>query len=172
MNLQALTAAAVRFFALYLVLGSIDTAAELAMTAALPKEISGGGLLSALAIQLVVSLVAAGFLLARTHVVTGWILRGQASGQEEVAVTAGVLATLAFSLAGLIFLVSGLETLLNQIADWLFSSYLGQHPVARGLGRERMARMVSSAVQVIAGIWLLFQTRKSRKVSGAAGEGR
>jgi len=171
MNLPALTAAAVRFFALYLVLGSIDTAAELAMTVALPKELSGGGLLSVLVIQLGVSLVVAGFLLARTHVVTGWILRGQASGNEEVAVSAGVLATLAFSLAGLIFLVTGLATLLNQIAGWLVSSYLVQHPVVRGQGSERMARMVGSSVQVIAGIWLLLRTRESRKLPGEAAEG-
>jgi hypothetical protein len=172
MNLHALTAAAVRFFALYLVLGSIDTAAELAISGALPKEISGGGLLPILALQLVVSLAVAWFLLARTHVVTGWILRGQTAGKEEVAFTTGVLATLAFSLAGLIFLVSGLETLLTQLAGWLFSSYLRQHPLPHGLEREQLVRMISSSVKVVAGIWLLLQARKPRKLPEAAAQGR
>jgi hypothetical protein len=167
MKLQALTAAAVRFFALYLVLGSIETAAEIAISIGLPKELSGGILLYVLAIQLVVSLAVAGFLLARTPVVTGWILRGPASGEEEVAFPTGALATLAFSLAGLIFLIAGLQTLLTQIAAQLFSSYLGQHPLPRGLGREQLARMVGSSVEVVAGIWLLLRARKARKPPGA-----
>jgi uncharacterized membrane protein len=126
-------------------------------------------LLYVLALQLVISLVVAWFLLARTQVVTSWILRGPASGEEEAAFTTGDLSMLAFFVAGLIFLISGLETLLLQISGWFFSSILQHHAVpTHGQAAERLARMSGSVVQVIAGIWLLLRARKPGKVPGAA----
>jgi hypothetical protein len=167
MKIQTLTAAAVRFFALYLLLSTINSAAELAVSFGLPKELLGGGLLYIMALQLVISLVVVWFLLARTQVVTGWILRGPASGEEEVAFTAGDLSRLAFFVAGLIFLISGLETLFLQLSSWFFSSIF-QHPGVplHGQAGERLARMSASMVQVIAGIWLLLRARKPGKVPG------
>jgi hypothetical protein len=168
MKIQTLTAAAVRFFALYLLLSAINLAAELAITFRLPEEVRGGGVLYILALQLVISLVVVWFLLARTQVVTGWILRGPASGETEAAFTTGDLSMLAFSVAGLIFLISGLETLSFQLSGWFFSSIF-QHPGVpiHGQAVERLARMSSSVVQVIAGIWLLLRARKPGKLSGA-----
>jgi hypothetical protein len=43
------------------------------------------------------------------------VLHGQASGDEQVAFTGRDLTLAAFSLAGLIFLVSGLETVFTQV---------------------------------------------------------
>jgi hypothetical protein len=169
MKIQTLTAAAVRFLALYLLLSAINAAAELAVSFGLPKEILGGGMLYVMAVQLVISLVVVWFLLARTQVVTGWILRGPASGEEEAAFTTGDLSRLAFFVAGLIFLISGLETLFVQLSGWFFWSIF-HHPGVplRGQAGERLARMSSSVVQVIAGLWLLLQARKPGKVPGAA----
>jgi hypothetical protein len=72
MDLRALTAAAVRFFALYTLLSCVDTLAEIAEALALPKELSSGTLPYFLATQLVVLLLASWFLLTRTQLVTGW----------------------------------------------------------------------------------------------------
>jgi hypothetical protein len=169
MKIQTLTAAAVRFFALYLLLSAINTAADLAVSFGLPQELRAGGLLYIMALQLVISLVVVWFLLARTQVVTSWILRGPASGEEEAAFTTGDLSMLAFFIAGLIFLISGLETLLVQISGWFFSSIFQHHAVpAHGQAAERLARMSGYVVQVIAGIWLLLRARKPGKVPGAA----
>ncbi len=169
MKIQTLTAAAVRFFALYLLLSAINAAADFAVSFGLPKELRGGGLLYIMALQLVISLVVVWFLLARTEVVTGWILRGPAAGEEEAAFTTGDLSMLAFFVAGLIFLISGLETLVLQLSSWFLSSIF-QHPGVplHGQAAERLARMSSSLVQVIAGIWLLLRARKPGKVPGAA----
>jgi hypothetical protein len=146
MKIQTLTAAAVRFFALYLLLSAINLAADLAITFRLPEELRGSG----------------------TQVVTGWILRGPASGETEAAFTTGDLSMLAYFIAGLIFLISGLETLSLQLSGWFFSSIF-QHPGVpiHGQAGERLARMSGSVVQVIAGIWLLLRARKPGKVSGA-----
>ncbi|HEV7517564.1 MAG TPA: hypothetical protein VGR07_14790 [Thermoanaerobaculia bacterium] len=169
MKIQTLTAAAVRFFALYLLLSAINEAADLAVSFSLPKELRAGGMLYILALQLVISLVVVWFLLARTQVVTGWILRGPAAGEEEAAFTTGDLSMLAFFVAGLIFLISGLETLLVQLSGWFFSSIFQHHAVSiHGQVGERLARMSGSVVQVIAGIWLLLRARKPGKVPGAA----
>jgi hypothetical protein len=169
MKIQTLTAAAVRFFALYLLLSAINAASDLAVSFALPEELRGGSMLYILAFQLVISLVVVWFLLARTQVVTGWILRGPASGEEEAVFTTGDLSMLAFFVAGLIFLISGLETLLLQLSGWFFSSIF-QHPGVpiHGQAAERLARMSGSVVQVVAGIWLLLRARKPGKVPGAA----
>jgi hypothetical protein len=169
MKIQTLTAAAVRFFALYLLLSAINTAADLAVSFGLPQELRAGGLLYIMALQLVISLVVVWFLLARTQLVTSWILRGPASGEEEAAFTTGDLSMLAFFIAGLIFLISGLETLLVQISGWFLSSIFQHHAVpTHGQAAERLARMSGSVVQVIAGIWLLLRARKPGKVPGAA----
>jgi hypothetical protein len=168
MKIQTLTAAAVRFFALYLLLSAINTAADLAVSFGLPQELRAGGLLYIMALQLVISLVVVWFLLARTQLVTSWILRGPASGEEEAAFTTGDLSMLAFFIAGLIFLISGLETLLVQISGWFFSSIFQHHAVpTHGQAAERLARMSGSVVQVIAGTWLLLRARKPGKVPGA-----
>jgi hypothetical protein len=169
MKIQTLTAAAVRLFALYLLLSAINTAADLAVSFGLPQELRAGGLLYIMALQLVISLVVVWFLLARTQLVTSWILRGPASGEEEAAFTTGDLSMLAFFIAGLVFLISGLETLLVQISGWFFSSIFQHHAVpTHGQAAERLARMSGSVVQVIAGIWLLLRARKPGKVPGAA----
>jgi len=168
MKIQTLTAAAVRFFALYLLLSAVNLAAELAITSRLPQELRGNGVLYILALQLVISLAVVWFLLARTPVVTGWILRGAGSGEEEAAFTAGDLSRLAFSVAGLVFLISGLEALSLQLSGWFLSSLL-QHPGVPRHGQEveRLARMSSSVVQLIAGVWLLLRARKRGNGSGA-----
>ena len=168
MRIQTLTTAAVRFFALYLLLSTINLAAELASAVGLPEELRGKGVLYTLALQLVISLVVAWFLLARTRVVNGWILRGTESDETEAAFTAGDLSRLALFVAGLIFLISGLETLSLQLSGWFFSSIL-QHPGApiHSPTAERLARMSSTLVQVIAGLWLLLRARTRGKVSGA-----
>ncbi len=169
MKIQTLTAAAVRFFALYLLLSAINLASELAVSFGLPEELRGGGMLYILSLELVISLVVVWFLLARTEVVTGWILRSPASGEEEAAFTTGDLSMLAFFVAGLIFLISGLETLLLQLSGWFFASIF-HHPGVpiRGQEGERLARLSGSVVEVIAGIWLLLRARKPGKVSEAA----
>jgi len=169
MKIQTLTAAAVRFFALYLLLSAINEAADLAVSFGLPQELRGGGLPYVLALQLVISLVVVWFLLARTQVVTGWILRGPAFGEEAAAFTTGDLTLLAFFVAGLIFLISGLETLLLQLSGWFFFSIFQHRAVpTHGQAAERLARMSGSVVQVIAGLWLLLRARKPGKVPGAA----
>jgi len=170
MKIQTLTAAAVRFFALYLLLSAINTAADLAVWFGLPKELSGGGTLYVMAAELVVSLFVVWFLLARTQVVTGWILRGQAFGEEEAAFTTGDLSMLAFFVAGLAFLVSGVETLVLQISGWFFSAIFQHRAVpTHGQAAERLARMSGSVVKVIAGSWLLVRARKPRNVPEATG---
>ena len=156
MDLRALTATAVRFFGLYILLGSIETAAEIGESLALPKELSGGGLIPVLAINLAVSLFAAWLLLARTRTVTGWVLRGQASGDETAAVTGRDLTLIAFALAGLIFLVSGLENIANQIFGW----YFAPHRLPTGLGPQ-LGRMGGSLVKIVAGVWLLLRSRRN-----------
>jgi hypothetical protein len=122
-----------------------------------------------LGLQLVISLAVVWFLLARTPVVTGWILRGVASDEKEAAFTTGALSRLALFVAGLIFLISGLETLSLQLSGWLFSSLL-RHPGVpiHSPAAERLARMSSSVVRVIAGLWLLLRARKAGRVSEAA----
>jgi hypothetical protein len=167
MKIQTLTAAAVRFFALYLLLSAINLAAELAVTFGLPAEFRGGGILYTYALQLVISLIIVWFLLARTEVVTGWILRGPASGDGEAAFTTGDLSMLAFFVAGLVFLISGLETLLLFLSGWFFT-WIFQHPGVpiHGQRAEQLARMSGSVVQVIAGIWLLLRSRKSGSIAG------
>lgn len=167
MKIQTLTAAAVRFFALYLLLSAINLATELTLTVGLPEDLRGKGVLYALSLQLVISLLVVWFLLARTGVVTGWILRGVAPSEEEAAFTTSDLSRLAFFVAGLIFLVSGLESLSLQLSGWFFSSIL-QHPGVpiHSPAADRLARMSSSVVQVIAGLWLLLRARKAGKVSG------
>lgn len=155
MDLRALTAAAVRFFGLYLLLGCIETAAEIGESLALPKELSGGGLLHVLAINLAVSLLAAWLLLARTRTVTGWVLHGQASGDERVAVTGRDLTLIAFALAGLIFLVSGLENIASQIFSW----YFAPHRLPTGPVGAQLGRMAGSIVKIVAGVWLLLGSR-------------
>lgn len=158
MDLRALTAAAVRFFALYILLGCIDTAGEIAEMFALPKELSSGGAQYLMAVGLMVSLLAAGFLLARTQVVTGWLLRGPASGGASVAFTSRDLALVAFSLAGLIFLVSGLENILSQVFGW----YFVPHRIPTGPVGVLLSRIVGAIVKVVAGVWLLLDSRGRR----------
>ena len=167
MKIQTLTAAAVRFFALYLLLSAITAAADLAVSFGLPKEISGGGMLYIMGFDLVISLFVVWFLLARTPVVTGWILRGQASGEEEAAFTIGDLSMLAFFVAGLIFLISGFETLVLNLSSWLVSALSQTRAVpTHGQAGERLARMSGAVVQVIAGSWLLLRARKQREGPG------
>jgi hypothetical protein len=168
MKIQTLTAAAVRFFALYLLLSAINLAAELAVTFGLPVEFSGGGILYTYALQLVISLIIVWFLLARTEVVTGWILRGPAFGEEEAAFTTGDLSMLAFFIAGLVFLITGLESLSLHLSSWFFSWIFHPAVPRHGQEGERLARMSSSVVQVIAGVWLLLRSRKAGKAPGAA----
>ena len=156
MDLRALTAAAVRFFALYTLLSCIDTAGEIAATIALPKELSGGSLPYFLAVQLVVLLLASWFLLARTRVVTGWVLQGEASSDEQVSFTSRDLTLAAFSLAGLIFLVSGLETIFTQVLD----VYLAPHRLPIGPVGVQLSRMAGSIIKVAAGILLLVGSRR------------
>lgn len=155
MDLRALTAAAIRFFALYTLLSCINTVAEIAETLALPRELSSGSLPYFLATQLVVLLLASWFLLARTQLVAGWVLRGQASGDEKAAFTGRDLTLAAFSLAGLIFLVSGLETAFTQVVGW----YVAPHRLPTGPVGIQLSRMAGSIVKIVAGIWLLLGSR-------------
>ncbi len=156
MDLRALTAAAVRFFALYTLLSCINTAGEIAATLALPKELSGGDLPYLLAMELVVLLAASWFLLARTRVVTGWVLQGQASGDEKVAFTSRDLTLAAFSLAGLIFLVSGLETIFTQV----LGVYFAPHRIPTAPAGVQLSRMAGPIIKIAVGIWLLFGLRR------------
>jgi hypothetical protein len=163
MDLRALTAAAVRFFALYILLGCIDAVGEIAALLTLPKEMSGGGMQYLMVASLVVSLLAAGVLLARTQLVTGWLLRGQPAGDERVTFTGHDLALVAFSLAGLIFLVSGLENILQQVFGW----YFVPHRIPTGPVSVLWSRIVGSVVKVVAGLWLLLGSgRRARAETG------
>jgi hypothetical protein len=163
MDLRALAAAAVRFFALYILLGCIDSIGDIAALLTLPKEMSGGGMQYLMLVSLVVSLLAAGFLLMRTQSVTGWLLRGQPAGEERITFTGRDLALVAFSLAGVIFLVSGIEAILQQVLGW----YFVPHRLPTGPPAVLWTRIVGSIVKVVAGLWLLLGSgRRARAETG------
>ncbi|HSS50207.1 MAG TPA: hypothetical protein VLX28_14815 [Thermoanaerobaculia bacterium] len=162
MNLRALTSAAIRFFALYILFEAIGSAGEAVFVSGMFRAGGGSGaaqMVGGLVFNLVFQLAVASFLLARTDVVTGWVLRGPASGEETVSVTARELAGLTFCVAGLIFLVSGLERLLGQTANWYFHQ---QGLVGGSMRRLDLPSLVASGVKAIAGIGLLLAARARR----------
>jgi hypothetical protein len=106
------------------------------------------------------------FLLARTDVVTGWVLRGPAAGEASVALTTRELAAITFYVAGLIFLVSGLERLLGQTVAW----YFHQRGIVGGsMRRIDVPSLVAAGVKTIAGLGLLLAARRRNR--GAISQG-
>lgn len=170
MNARLLVSAAVRLFALYTLSKAIESAGEVVFFSGLVESGAGGAsqqsLIGSLVFNLVFLLLVAVFLLARTDLVTGWVLRGPSTGEETVTLTARQLAAITFYVAGLIFLVSGLERLLGQAAGWLFHQ---QGLVGGSMRRIDVPSLVASGVKILAGIALLLSAR--RQTRGAISQG-
>lgn len=164
MNARVLVSAAIRFFALYTLSKSIESAGEVVFFSGLFQGGGAGGseqsLIGSLVFNLVFLLLVAVFLLARTDLVTGWVLRGQSTGEETVTLTARELAAITFYVAGLIFLVSGLERLLGQAAGWLFHQ---RGLVGGSMRRIDVPSLVASGVKILAGIGLLLSARRQTR---------
>jgi hypothetical protein len=165
MNARVLVSAAVRFFALYLLVECVETVADAVLYAGMFYSVGGTSEKStfvSIMINLVCSLLVAGFLLARTDRVAGWVLRGQATGEGTVSFTARELAAITFYVAGLVFLVSGLERLLGQAVG----SYLREHGAIGGIMmRVNVPTLVAAGVRVIAGIGLLLAARRQGRAA-------
>ena len=155
MDARKLGAAAVRFYALMLVIGFLTAApsvlAWLSFDPPSGKWVVVGSLLS-----LAVTLAAAAFLLLRTKTVVRWVAPDLDPGAEVEPPRAGELGVMAFSLAGLVFVVRGLVWLVQSGATWYFSAAETRFDTFHT--RDKAA-IVGALLMTAIGLWLLLGSR-------------
>ena len=161
MDATKLGAAAVRFYALMLVIGFLAAAPQVVTWLSVDllsvdhsqKWMAAGTLLS-----LAVTLAAAAFLLLRTKTVVRWVAPDLEPGAEVEPPRASELGVLAFSLAGLVFVVHGLEWLVLSAAKWYFSAAETRFHT-RELTSYDKATIVVALLMTAIGLWLMLGSR-------------
>ena len=109
-------------------------------------------------LSLAVTLGAAAFLLLRTKTVVRWVAPDLEPGAEVEPPRASELGVMAFSLAGLVFVVRGLEWLVQSGARWYFSAAetrFGTH----GLTSYDKATIPTALLMMAIGLWLMLGSR-------------
>ena len=153
MDARKLSAVAVRFYALMLVI-QLLVAAPLAVSylssSTMEDWMTTGYLLSLVAI-----LGAAAFLLLRTKTVVRWVAPDLEPGAEVEPPRASELGVIAFALAGLVFVVRGLEGLVGSAAKWYLSAEETTR-YARELTSYDKAALVRGVFLTAIGLWLML----------------
>lgn len=156
MDARTLGAAAVRFYALMLVIGFLGAAPQLVTW--LSVEPSGEWMAVGSLLSLAVTLAAAAFLLMRTKTVVRWVARDLEPGADVEPPRASELGVMAFSLAGLVFVVRGLEWLVRTGAQWYLSAaYTRFH--TRELTSYDKAGIAGALLMTAIGLWLMLGSR-------------
>jgi len=156
MDARKLGAAAVRFYALMLVIGFLVAAPQL--IAYLSFDPSEKGMATGTLLSLAVTLAAAAFLLLRTKTVVRWVAPDLEPDAEVEPPRAGELGVMAFSLAGLVFVVRGLEWLVLSGAKWYFSAAETRFHT-RELTSYDKATIVVALLMTAIGLWLMLGSR-------------
>ena len=161
MTTRALATTAIRVYALLLMPRALASAVQ-AYAYATSWQVSrdsgqmAGAAGAILSVVVLVALVF--FLLAFTRVVVGWVVGKEAGAEQDVSVTGTELTALALSIAGVVFLVTGLDDLVGHAAAWYF---LPQDPNthARPYIYPERAQLIGASVTVIAGGLLLIRVK-------------
>jgi hypothetical protein len=153
MDARKLGAAAVRFYALMLVFDFLVAAPQ--ALAWLSFDTSERWMAVATLLSLLMTLAAAAFLLLRTKTVVRWVAPDLEPGAEVEPPQASELGVLAFSLAGLVFVVRGLAWLVQSGARWYFSAeWTRLH--TRELTSHDKATVPVAVFMIAIGLWLML----------------
>lgn len=153
MDARTLGAAAVRFYALMLVIGFLGAAPQLVSWLSVAP--SGEWMAVGSLLSLAVTLAAAAFLLMRTKTVVRWVAPDLKPGAQVEPPRASELGVMAFSLAGLVFVVNGLEWLVRTGALWYFSA-AETRLHTRALSSQDKAGIVGALLMTAIGFWLML----------------
>lgn len=151
MKTSQLAAVALRLYGLFLLIGCVDSAENMLMWTFWPPrlvDVSDKFFAFSSAFNLVLCGFLGLFLLVRTDLVGKWLLRGVADSGEQGVPGYEDLAVLTFAVAGLVFLVSGVEGVVGQAAGWIFSPVdpgTGSRP-ALGTPTHAAASLVRTAI--------------------------
>jgi hypothetical protein len=162
MKVSQLAAIALRLYGLFLLIGCVDSGENMLMWAFWPPRLAEAPdkfFAFSSAFNLVLCGFIGLFLVVRTDLAAKWVLRGVVDSGELGVSNPGELAVLTFTVAGLVFVVSGLEGVVGQAVAWLLS------PVDTGTGtRPAMATFdkthaAASLVRTAIGLWLFLGPR-------------
>lgn len=156
MDARKLCAAAVRFYALMLVITFLVAAPH--VVAYLSSQSSERWWATGSLLSLAVTLAVAAFLLVRTKTVVRWVVPDLEPGAEVEPPRASELGVIAFSLAGLVFVVRGLESLVQSGATWYFSTAETRFHT-RELTSHDKAAIVGALLMTVIGLWLMLGSR-------------
>jgi len=156
MDARKLGAAAVRFYALMLVFDFLVAAPQ--AISWLSFDTSEKWMAAATLLSLPVALGVAAFLLLRTRTVVRWVAPDLEPGAEVEAPRASEWGVLAFSLAGLVFVVRGLIWLVQSGARWYFSAE-GTRFHARELTSYDKATVPVAVFMIAIGLWLMLGSK-------------
>jgi hypothetical protein len=103
------------------------------------------------AFNVIVNVVVGIGLVWKPHIVVNRLLPQGVEGQKELRLSATRLIFVCFSIAGVVFLVSGLKDLAAYTAEWLFKP---APPLE--VPKVAWSAIIRSSVETAAGLWLLF----------------
>lgn len=127
MKIKAFAYVVIRLFALLLILWSINyLGIFLASLVSLSQTQDGtwhSPLWSALVPLTIglMNLALALFLLLQTRIVLGWVTTGLADEEAAISIDMSAAARIAYAVAGMFFLVFGLEDVLTNVVVWHFT---------------------------------------------------
>ncbi len=153
-----LVTAAVRLYALFVLLRAVGYAGAVAVNGLYPPGLSDPMqrrefILSS--VSLVVLLAFVMLVLDRTKAIVGWVMRYQPAEHDGLAVSQESLVAVTLAIAGIVFVVSGLSDVTSHVAVWYFlprDRYTGQ----RVDFPPNWPRVAGSVFQVIAGAALVL----------------
>ena len=175
MNQREFASIMVRLFAFYLILLCVGQVQQIVMYLLYPHKTADPDIawmaLGAGA-NLAVSLLVAALLLARTGTAVRWVLPAGAAPGSPVELPGRDLTTIAFSLAGLVFLVLGLEKLVGQSVACYLSPADRYTGIRSAFGFDTPG-MIGAAFKAAIGLWLLLGAggvvRLARRARGLRG---
>ncbi len=161
MNTRTLVTAAIRLYALFLIPGILAGLVQTFNYVAFwggppghPRWMTAA--VATLAVVVRIALMV--FLFVRSELVSAWVLRNTAAEETAPSITGSELMAIAMSLAGVVFIVSGLNELGGYAAAWYFlpqDSLTGNRPYLH----SDWSRMIGSGLQITAGILLVLGVR-------------
>lgn len=152
-NANQVATIAIRLYALHLLFATVIEAEQ---TVSMAREEYGGGLTFHALLPAVLLAAIALFLLLQTNLVARFLVRG-AESSPIPSLDTRQLVTAAFSLAGVVFVVSGLASLAAVGAHLLVPA----NPLRPGVPAEALASNATFAlVKSLLGLWLFFGSRQ------------